>query len=92
MNKVIILATAGIFLLSLQGASLAQEKAPTATPPMQEKQAPAAPKAEAPAAKAPEAKAPEAKTQTKAADKKAKIKQKAKARKAKKAKPQTPAE
>lgn len=92
MKKVVTLATAGIFLLSLQGASLGQEKAPTATPPMTEKQAPAMPKAEAPAAKTPEAKAPEAKSQSKAGDKKAKLKQKAKARKAKKAKTQTPAE
>lgn len=95
MKKVISMAAAGIFLLSLQGVSLGQEKAPTATPPMTEKQAPAAPKAEAPAAKAPEVKAPEAKSQSKASkatDKKSKLKQKAKARKAKKAKAQAPAE
>lgn len=67
MKKIITIATAGVFLLSLQGASLAQkeEKAP-ATPPMIEKQAPAAPKAETPAPKAPEAKAAEAKPKTKA--------------------------
>ncbi len=92
MKKVITLAAAGVFLLSLQGATMAQEKAPTATPPMQEKQAPAAPKVEAPAVKAPEVKAPEAKTQTKATDKKAKAKAKAKKARAKKAKAQTPAE
>jgi len=93
MKKVITLAAAGIFLLSLQGVSLGQEKAPgAATPPMTEKQAPAAPKAEAPAAKTPEVKAPETKSQTKATDKKAKAKQKAKKLKAKKPKAQTPAE
>ncbi len=87
MKKVITLASAGIFLLSLQGASLGQEKAPsTATPPMTEKQAPAAPKAEAPAPKAPEVKAPETKSQSKATNKKSKAKQKAKSRKAKKQK------
>ncbi len=92
MKKIITLAAAGTFLLSLQGASLAQEKTPPATPPMVEKQAPAAPKVEAPAVKAPETKAPETKTQTKATNKKSKIKKKIKARKAKKAKPKAPAE
>jgi hypothetical protein len=47
MKKWVTLATAGAFLLSLQGASLAQEKEKTpaapATPPIMEK-APAAPK------------------------------------------------
>jgi hypothetical protein len=67
MRKIITVASAGVFLLSLQGASLAQkeEKAP-APPPMTEKQAPAAPKAEAPAPKAPEVKPAETKPKAKA--------------------------
>src|SRR4030042_2357078 len=77
MKKITTLATAGVFLLSLQGASLAQkeEKAP-APPPMMEKQAPAAPKVETPAPKAPEVKPAETKPQSKAAKKDKKDKKK----------------
>ncbi|MEW6657756.1 MAG: hypothetical protein AB1424_03760 [Thermodesulfobacteriota bacterium] len=91
MRKIVTMATAGVFLLSLQGASLAQkeEKAP-APPPMMEKQAPAAPKAEAPAPKAPEAKSADTKPKTKA-DKKAKDKKK-KSKPKKVKKPKAPAE
>ena len=84
MKKMVTIATAGVFLLSLQGAVLAQkeEKAP-APPPMMEKQTPATPKAEAPpAAKAPEVKPAETKSKAKAT-KKAKTK-KTRTKKAKK--------
>ncbi|OGR09090.1 MAG: hypothetical protein A3K23_06460 [Desulfobacca sp. RBG_16_58_9] len=82
MKKIIIIATAGVFLFSLQGGSLAQkeEKAP-AQPPMIEKQIPAAPKAEAPPApKEPEVKSAEPKAETKPEKKvkKKKIKKKPK--------------
>ncbi|MGD0826536.1 MAG: hypothetical protein ABSA09_00410 [Desulfobaccales bacterium] len=54
MKKVLALASVGAFLLSLTGASLAQEKGPTAaTPPAAEKEKPAttgAPAVEGPAA------------------------------------------
>jgi hypothetical protein len=89
MRKIVTMASAGVFLLSLQGASLAQkeEKAP-APPPMTEKQAPVAPKAQTPAApKAPEVKPGKTKAQTKAKKKsKSKSKKRKKARKTKKAK------
>lgn len=91
MKKIITIATAGVFLLGLQGASFAQkeEKAP-APPPMIEKQAPAAPKAETPpAAKTPEMKPAKAKHKAKHKAKsktKAKKKSKKKKHRSKKAK------
>jgi hypothetical protein len=76
MKKLITLASVGIFLLSLQGASLAQEKAPAT---------PAGPPAEAPAVTAPaetpttpEATVPKAKTAKKKTAKKKTAKKKAK--------------
>jgi len=51
MKKIITLATAGIFLLSLQGASAQREVEPPAVPPMLEGQKPlAAPETKEPAA------------------------------------------
>ena len=57
MKKLMVMLTAGMFLLSLVGASLAQEKAKAPAPgaPAVEK-APAAPQVEAPAAPKEEAK------------------------------------
>ena len=85
MKKIVTLASVGVFLLSLQGASLAQEKekapAPPAVPPAVEK-APAAPEVKAPAATAKE-EAKATKKGKKAEKKKAK---KAKPKKKKKAK------
>lgn len=86
MKKIVTLASVGVFLLSLQGASLAQEKekapAPPAVPPAVEK-APAAPEVKAPAAPAKKEEAKATKKAKKAEKKKAK---KAKAKKKKKAK------
>ena len=74
MKKLITMATAGIFLLSLQGASLAQEKPVKPT----EKQAPATPKTEAPEpSKEPTVVKP---SETKKSKAKAKAKEKAKAK------------
>ena len=85
MKKIVTLASVGVFLLCLQGASLAQEKekapAPPAVPPAVEK-APAAPEVKAPAATAKE-EAKATKKGKKAEKKKAK---KAKPKKKKKAK------
>lgn len=86
MRKLITWATAGLFVLGLQGGALAQkeEKAPAATPPVAETPAPAA-KAEQPAA-------PE-KVEKKAQKKtKKKGKKKASKKKAKKAKKKAPVE
>jgi hypothetical protein len=74
MKKLVTLASAGVFLLSLQGLTLAQEKAPAPAPV-------APPAIETPAASKAETAAPEAK-QTK----KAKKSKKAKSKKAKKTK------
>jgi hypothetical protein len=87
MKKITTLATAGVFLLSLHGASLAQkeEKAP-APPPMVEKQIPTAPKTEAPGAtKGAEMKSTQTKAKAKAKAQK-KTKKKKKRKKSKKAK------
>ena len=85
MKKIVTLASVGVFLLSLQGASLAQEKekapAPPAVPPAVEK-APVAPEVKAPAAAAKE----EAKATKKAKKAEKKKAKKAKAKKKKKAK------
>jgi len=85
MKKIVTLASVGVFLLSLQGASLAQEKekapAPPAVPPAVEK-GPAAPEVKAPAAAAKE----EAKATKKAKKAEKKKAKKAKAKKKKKAK------
>ena len=88
MKKLITLASVGVFLLSLQGASLAQEKAPAPAAPAVEKAAPAAPvapKMEAPAA--PKMEAPAApKEEAAKATKKSKTKKAKAPKKTKKAK------
>jgi hypothetical protein len=89
MRKIATMVTAGAFLLSLQGAALAQkeEKAP-APPPMIEKQAPAAPQVQTPAPKGPEMKTAETKPQTKARKKTRNKKRKSRLKKLRKAKAQ----
>jgi len=90
MKKLMVLLTAGMFLLSLVGASLAQEKAKAPAPgaPTVEK-APGAPKAEAPAApkvEAPAAPKEEAKEVKKEKVKKTKKTKKTRVKKKKKEK------
>lgn len=85
MKKIITLATAGVFLLSLQGASLAQKEEKTpAPPPMIEKQIPTTPKTEAPPAPKMETPAATKGSEVKSTETKAKTKAKKKGKKKKK--------
>jgi outer membrane biosynthesis protein TonB len=85
MKKIITLATAGVFLLSLQGASMAQKEEKTpATPPMIEKQIPTPPKTEAPPAPKMETPAASKGSEVKSTGTKVKTKAKKKGKKKKK--------